>query len=176
MATPQSIPVFKRNIHASLDLLVTQLVLVFLLSGCATEPSLPPTAEIAEQSIYDNKAVYNRPYKVRGKIYYPLASAVGYKERGLASWYGAESGGLTAMGSRFKPSQVTAAHKTLPLPCKVRVTNLDNGRAIDVLVNDRGPFHDNRLIDLSEGAAKKLGMRGITQVEIEYLGNASENL
>lgn len=163
----------QRRMHVSLNLILTQAVVVTLLSACASDPSLPPTPEIAEQSIYDKQPSYNRPYKINGKTYYPLASADGYRERGLASWYGAESGGRTAMGSLFRPNQLSAAHKILPLPCKVRVTNLRNGRAIEVLVNDRGPFHPNRVIDLSQGAAKQLGMRGTTEVEIEYLERAS---
>ncbi len=103
-----------------------------------------------------------------------MESATGYRERGIASWYGAESGNRTAMGTRFIPSQISAAHKTLPLPCRVRVTNLRNGRAIEVLVNDRGPFHPDRLIDLSQGAAQQLGMRGNTEVEVEYLSGEVE--
>ncbi|MDD2759824.1 MAG: septal ring lytic transglycosylase RlpA family protein [Methylomonas sp.] len=143
--------------------------------GCASEPALPPAPERAELPIYKEKAAYNKPYRVKGKTYYPMESASGYKERGIASWYGAETGTRTAMGSRFIPSEMSAAHKTLPLPCKVRVTNLRNGRTIDVVVNDRGPFHGDRLIDLSQGAAKQLGMRGNTEVQVEYLQGETEN-
>ncbi len=100
-----------------------------------------------------------------------MTSAAGYSERGIASWYGSESGNKTAMGTRFRPQGLSAAHKTLPLPCKVRVTNLHNGRSIDVVVNDRGPFKKNRLIDLSHGAAKKLGIQGMAKVKVEYLSN-----
>lgn len=157
----------------ALYILRTRLALLVLgivvFSGCATEAPIPVDSEIANKPIYNNKAAYNRPYKVKGKTYYPLVSGVGYRKRGMASWYGAESGKQTAMGDRFNPSQFTAAHKTLPLPCKVRVTNLSNGRSIDVLVNDRGPFHGNRLIDLSHAAAKQLGLKGLIEVEIEYL-------
>lgn len=152
----------------SLSRLLLLAFWIGLVSGCASEAPVPPTLERADQN-YDAKQAYNRPYKVRGKTYHPLASAAGYRERGTASWYGAESGGKTAMGSRFKPDLLTAAHKTLPLPCKVKVTNLSNGRAIEVLVNDRGPFHSDRLIDLSRGAAKKLGVKGLAEVEIEYV-------
>lgn len=73
------------------------------------------------------------------------------------------------MGTRFRPHGLSAAHRTLPLPTKVRVTNLRNGRYVDVIVNDRGPFKEDILIDLSKGAAKKIGLRGNTEVEVEYL-------
>jgi rare lipoprotein A len=104
------------------------------------------------------------PYVVNGKRYEPMsmASANSYREKGVASWYGNETysrkgGQMTANGEAFHPEKLTAAHKLLPLPTFVRVTNLENGRAIIVRVNDRGPFHEDRLIDLSAGAAKKLG-------------------
>lgn len=146
-----------------------------LFGGCASEPALlHPTAtatHVSRQHLSRHKAAYNRPYRVRGKTYYPMASAVGYREQGIASWYGYESGDRTSMGTRFKPQGYTAAHKTLPLPCKVRVTNLHNGRSIIVLVNDRGPFKKNRLIDLSHGAAKKIGLHGLAKVKVEYLGS-----
>jgi rare lipoprotein A len=142
-----------------------------LFSGCASEPPLlNPVATAPQLQSFRHKPAYNRPYKVKGRTYYPMASAVGYKEQGIASWYGYESGNRTSMGTRFKPQGYTAAHKTLPLPCKVRVTNLDNGRSIIVLVNDRGPFKKNRLIDLSHGAAKKIGLNGLAKVKIEYIG------
>ncbi|MCF7971606.1 MAG: septal ring lytic transglycosylase RlpA family protein [Methylococcaceae bacterium] len=154
----------------ALNRLAAQLIFIALISGCASDAPKPLSSERANQG-YKAKPAYNRPYKVKGKTYYPLASATGYRKRGIASWYGAESGGKTAMGSRFKPAQLTAAHKTLPLPCKIKVTNLNNGRSIEVLVNDRGPFHGGRLIDLSQGAAKKLGIKGLTEVEVEYVEN-----
>ncbi|MDV6343261.1 septal ring lytic transglycosylase RlpA family protein [Nitrosomonas sp. Is37] len=104
-----------------------------------------------------------------------MSSAAGYREKGIASWYGKESGNRTAMGTRFNPQGLTAAHKTLPLPTKVRVTNLSNGRTVDVVVNDRGPFKRNRLIDLSHGAAKKIGLHGLGQVRVEYLESLASN-
>ncbi|MCB1977647.1 MAG: septal ring lytic transglycosylase RlpA family protein, partial [Nitrosomonas sp.] len=83
----------------------------------------------------------------------------------------------TAMGTRFNPQGITAAHKTLPLPTKVKVTNLRNGRSVVVTVNDRGPFTKNRLIDLSHGAAKKIGLdkQGVTKVRIEYIEAMASN-
>jgi rare lipoprotein A len=148
-----------------------------LFSGCATQQSIqPPVDHLAKPKVhhsenYRHKAAYNRPYRVRGKTYYPMASAKGYKEVGTASWYGSESGKRTATGARFRPQNLTAAHKTLPLPCKVRVTNLRNGRSVDVLVNDRGPFKKGRLIDLSKGAARRLGIRGLAKVKVEYISS-----
>jgi len=144
-------------------------LLAALLSGCASEPPLPLPAN---QQVYrHSKPSYNQPYTVHGKTYYPMDSAAGYSEQGIASWYGSESGHRTAMGTRFRPQGFSAAHKTLPLPCKVRVTNLHNGRSVDVVVNDRGPFKKNRLIDLSRGAAKELGLKGMGEVRVEYLSN-----
>ena len=155
------------------------MLLSGLFSGCASEPPLLPPATTAPHTsrhhVSRHKAAYNRPYKVKGKTYYPMASAEGYSEQGIASWYGYESGNRTAMGTRFKPQGYTAAHKTLPLPSKVRVTNLHNGRSITVVVNDRGPFKKNRLIDLSHAAAKKIGLHGLAKVKIEYLGSLAEN-
>ncbi|MCO6428489.1 MAG: septal ring lytic transglycosylase RlpA family protein [Nitrosomonas communis] len=147
------------------------LLIPILFSGCSA-PVKTPTPSVSRSH---QNAPYNRPYKVRGKTYYPMPSAVGYSEKGIASWYGAESGNRTAMGTRFYPQGLTAAHKTLPLPTKVRVTNLRNGRAVDVIVNDRGPFKKNRLIDLSHGAAKRIGLRGLTEVKVEYLKSMASN-
>jgi len=178
MALQSSTSVFHRNIlcFSALNLLVTLGVMIFLLSGCASEQVLPTSPESAGRSpVNQKKAAYNKPYKVKGKTYYPMESAAGYRERGVASWYGSESGSRTAMGRRFKPNEITAAHKTLPLPCKVRVTNLRNGKTIDVLVNDRGPFKNQRLIDLSRGAAMELGIKGLSEVEVEYLGGEIGN-
>ena len=98
-------------------------------------------------------------YVVFGKRYYVLSSSVGYWERGVASWYGPGFHKvLTSTGERYDMYGMTAAHKTLPLPAYVRVTNLQNGRSVVVRVNDRGPFVGNRIIDLSYSAAAKLGM------------------
>lgn len=150
-------------------LLLLSLVSV-LLVGCAGEPTLLSDDEQTVVPVVDAKSRYNKSYRVRGKTYVPMQSAVGYKATGTASWYGAESGNRTASGARFHPHGLTAAHKTLPIPCKVRVTNLRNGRHVDVTINDRGPFEGNRLIDLSKGAAEHIGMRGLAEVTVEYLG------
>jgi rare lipoprotein A len=154
------------------------MLLTGLFSGCASEPPLLHAVVTAPHASRHpasrHNAAYNRPYKVRGKTYYPITSAAGYSEQGIASWYGYESGNRTSMGTHFNPQGYTAAHKTLPLPSKVRVTNLHNGRSIIVLVNDRGPFKKNRLIDLSHGAAKKIGLHGLAKVKIEYLSQIAE--
>jgi rare lipoprotein A len=123
---------------------------------------------------YRQKRNSKRLYRVKGKAHHPgrIVSS-GHKETGIASWYGAESGSTTAMGTRFHPEGISAAHKTLPLPSKVRVTNLQNGRSIVVVVNDRGPYKNGRIIDLSHGAAKKIGMDGLAKVKVEYLGRAN---
>ncbi|MEI8572416.1 septal ring lytic transglycosylase RlpA family protein [Methylomonas sp. LW13] len=146
-------------------------VFLGLLAGCASEPPRSPGP--VQLPTYQNNAAYNKPYTVKGITYYPLASGNGYRETGLASWYGAESGNRTADGSRFNPQGFSAAHKTLPIPSRVRVTNLRNGRYVDVLINDRGPFSPNRLIDLSQGAAKQIGISGLTEVEVSYLAAPS---
>ena len=97
-------------------------------------------------------------YEVFGQVYEIMLENVGYLEIGVASWYGKKfHGRLTAMGETYDMFGLTAAHKALPLPTIVKVTNLDNGQSIIVRVNDRGPFHDDRLIDLSWSAAKALG-------------------
>lgn len=120
--------------------------------------------------------VKNSPYVVKGKRYVPMSveEALQYSEVGVASWYGRETqrqkgGTMTANGEAFDPKKPTAAHKYLPLPMHVRVKNLDNGRSMIVRVNDRGPFVDGRIIDLSAGAAKQLGFyrKGLAKVQIE---------
>ena len=118
------------------------------------------------------------PYVVNGRRYEPmsLAEAGRYRESGLASWYGAETlrrkgGHMTANGEAFDPDELSAAHKYLPLPTYVRVTNLENGRGIIVRVNDRGPFVDGRIIDLSAAAARRLGFHaaGTARVRVETI-------
>jgi len=111
-------------------------------------------------------------YTVLGKRYTVLPSAEGYLERGVASWYGPTfHGKSTSNGEQYNQYAMTAAHKTLPLPAYARVTNLRNGKSIVVRVNDRGPFHSNRIIDLSYTAAAKLDMlrEGTTLVEVKAL-------
>ena len=133
---------------------------------------LPP-----KKAIQSGK-VKNAPYVVMGQRYVPMSvnESLRYREIGTASWYGQETrnqpgGHMTANGEAFDPAQLTAAHKHLPLPTYVRVTNLQNGKSIIVRVNDRGPFVAGRIIDLSAGAAKRLGFygQGITRVEVQTI-------
>jgi rare lipoprotein A len=115
-----------------------------------------------------------KPYTVGGRVYVPEENTH-YRAEGLASWYGDDfHGRLTANGEVFDMASLTAAHPTLPLPCYARVTNLSNGRSLIVRVNDRGPYHGNRLIDVSNRAAELLEFkgRGVAQVRVEYVGRA----
>ena len=132
----------------------------------STIPEPVPVAE--EPSRYGNRS----PYSVLGQSYRVLPSSRGYVERGISSWYGNKFHGY--MTSSFEPYDMykfSAAHKSLPLPSWARVTNLENGRSVVVRVNDRGPFHDNRLIDLSYAAAVKIGVwpKGTGLVEVRAI-------
>lgn len=112
-------------------------------------------------------------YEVFGKRYFVLASATGFVERGVASWYGPGfHKERTATGDPYDMYAMTAAHKTLPLPCYARITNLKNGRSVIVRINDRGPFKDQRIVDLSFTAASKLDMikDGTALVELQVVG------
>ena len=114
----------------------------------------------------------NRPYEAMGRKYVPLARVGIYKQRGTASWYGRRfHGSPTSSGEKYDMYKMSAAHPILPIPSYARVTNLANGRSVVVRVNDRGPFHSGRAIDLSYAAAYKLGYiaQGSAQVEIEQV-------
>ncbi|HBA35922.1 MAG TPA: septal ring lytic transglycosylase RlpA family lipoprotein [Gammaproteobacteria bacterium] len=120
------------------------------------------------------RSAYGNPksYVVFGKRYYVMDSSENYVERGIASWYGAKfHGRWTSSGEPFNMYEITAAHKSLPLPTYVEITNLNNGKKIVAKVNDRGPFHGKRLIDLSYAAAAKLGIfaKGTGYVEVRAL-------
>jgi rare lipoprotein A len=115
-----------------------------------------------------------KPYVVAGRTYVPQEDP-NYRAEGLASWYGEDfHGRLTANGEIFDMHSVSAAHPTLPIPSYVRVTNLRNGRSIVARVNDRGPYHENRVVDVSLHTAKLLGFhqRGLARVRVEYVGKA----
>jgi len=134
-------------------------------------PPLPedPVPRTEPRSRYGNPA----SYVVFGRRYHTLKSGAGYRERGVASWYGKKfHGRRTSSGEVYDMHAMTAAHKTLPLPIYVEVTNLRNGRRAVLRVNDRGPFHDNRLIDLSYAAARKLDIvgAGTGLVEVRTVG------
>jgi rare lipoprotein A len=144
--------------------LIIVVVLCSLLLGCTMAP-------INNQSSHNPKLGPNQ-YEVFGQVYEIMEKNEGYLEIGVASWYGKKfHGRLTAMGETYDMFGQTAAHKSLPLPTIVKVTNLDNGQSIVVRVNDRGPFHDDRLIDLSWGAAKALGFenQGTAPVVVEAI-------
>ncbi len=119
--------------------------------------------------------VKTAPYTVKGQRYVPMSveQAQTYRQEGTASWYGYESGRMTANGEVFNPEGLTAAHRTLPIPIFAQVTNLENGRSVIVRVNDRGPFAatGERIIDLSAGAAKRLGYygKGLAKVRVEAI-------
>lgn len=122
------------------------------------------------------RAGNKNPYKVFGKTYHLLPSSEGYRASGMASWYGTKFHGRnTANGEVYDIRAMTAAHKTLPIPCYVKVTNTLNNKSVVVRVNDRGPFHGDRLIDLSYAAAVKLGYadRGTAPVKIEVVSPSS---
>jgi len=120
------------------------------------------------------RSKYGNPasYVVNGQRYYVIKTAKGFRQRGIASWYGSKfHGHRTSSGEPYNMYAMTAAHKTLPLPSYVRVNNLENGKSVVVRVNDRGPFHDDRIIDLSYAAAKKLGItaNGTGKVQIVHI-------
>src|ERR1700686_4587928 len=115
-----------------------------------------------------------KPYTVAGRVYVPEED-VNYREEGMASWYGDDfHGRLTANGEIFDMASLSAAHPTLPMPCYARVTNLANGKSLVVRVNDRGPYHGNRVMDVSSRAAELLEFKGygIARVRVEYVGRA----
>nr|WP_320190211.1 septal ring lytic transglycosylase RlpA family protein [uncultured Desulfobacter sp.] len=125
---------------------------------------------------YHSTKATQRPYRIAGKHYYPIASANGYVEKGRASWYGRKfHGRKTSNGETYNMYAMTAAHKTLPMNTWVRVENLDNGRDITVRINDRGPFVAGRIIDLSYTGAKRLGLvgPGTARVKVTALGKAT---
>src|ERR1044072_540008 len=160
------------------------LVLLFL-AGCSSQPyrtpPLPPLPPPGDISVIPDQVPKAEPrsakgnppfYTVLGKRYFVMDKAEGYLERGVASWYGPGfHAAATSNGERYDMYAMTAAHKTLPLPAYVQVTNLRNGRSVVVRVNDRGPFKDGRIIDLSYTAASKLDMLkdGTTFVEVRAL-------
>ncbi len=164
--------------------------LTLLAAGCAASPRRPspPAPQVVRPApiaadiagvpdaiprTEPRSALGNPPfYSVDGHRYVVLPSADSYVERGVASWYGTDFHGLrTATGEAYDMFAMTAAHKTLPLPCYARVTNLANGRSVVVRINDRGPFVSNRIIDLSYTAASRLDMirNGTAFVQVEAL-------
>jgi rare lipoprotein A len=141
--------------------------------GVAASPRVTPDGESVLRRRGRNHV--GKPYVIAGRVYTPHHNP-NYRADGFASWYGdAFHGRLTANGEVFDMRSVTAAHPTLPLPSYVRVTNLTNGKSLIVRVNDRGPFHSDRVIDLSSRAADLLAFKsqGVARVRVEYVGPAS---
>ena len=140
---------------------VIALILPLLVFGCTDISSKIPQWVFDVPNVVPKIEPYshygNDPYTVYGRTYLPLRTAEGYSKKGIASWYGKKfHGKRTSSGETYDMYQMSAAHKTLPLPSYVRVTNLKNNKKIVVRVNDRGPFVDDRIIDLSYVAARKL--------------------
>lgn len=163
------------------DFRLTALVLALPLmaglgaAGCgpAAKTLPPPRIEALEDAIGPGEAPAAEPalsgasYVVRGKRYHLLASAAGYEAEGIGSWYGGRfHGRKTASGEIFDQNQLTAAHKTLPFGSLVEVRNAANGQTVRVRINDRGPFHDDYVIDLSKAAALKIGLLGSGPVRV----------
>ena len=163
------------------------LFFLILFSGCSTKGN---KVYIKNNALYQDNNNYTseidkksykhptmRPYVIRGIRYHPKMVKVGDRFRGIASWYGPDfHGKLTSNGEVYNMHKMTAAHKTLPMNTIVKVKNLDNGKSIIVRINDRGPFVATRIIDLSNLAAKKIGMiaKGTAHVELEVLGFKSK--
>ena len=159
------------------------MALILMTAGCTT-PARRPVAPVVTQedhsvTVPPNAGVYKigQPYQIDGIWYYP-SEQPDYDETGIASWYGPTFyGKRTANGEMYDGNTLTAAHRTLPLPVNVRVTNLENGKSIIVRVNDRGPYARGRIIDLSKRAAELLDVvqTGTARVRVTYMGRADLN-
>jgi rare lipoprotein A len=149
------------------------LTLVFLLSACGGHRA--PVVRVIDTPEARELPGWQRPYEVNGIRYSPLRDHQGYRERGIASWYGSEFHGLkTSNGEIYDMYGVSAAHKPLPMGTLVQVTHLGTGKQIEVRINDRGPFATGRIIDLSYGAARRLGTveAGLAEVEVVAVGGS----
>lgn len=166
---------------ASLARRLLTLMLVFSLcaglAGCSLGGGSRTASTGAPTGVSVKKGARGtKPYTIRGKTYYPLLSSHGFREEGIASWYGKDfHGKLTSNGERYNMHGMTAAHKLLPFGTRVKVTNRENGRSIVVRINDRGPFVANRVIDLTRTGAEKIGMiaKGTAPVILETQGTVS---
>lgn len=176
------------SINTRLSLAVC-LVLLLLLNGCGPQviksspakrrvsaPAKQRTTSPARKAPSGKRVPpTQRPYKINGKTYYPIPSAQGYRQIGIASWYGHPfHGRKTSNGETYNMYAWTAAHKTLPMNTHLLVENLDNGRKVTIRINDRGPFVRGRIIDLSYNVARKLGVvkKGTARVRLTALGEA----
>ncbi len=149
------------------------LLLIFLIGGCSQIELASHFGKKITGSHVKSQGKYKvgSPYTIKGKRYYPAVD-YRYNKTGIASWYGPNfHGKLTANGEIFDQNELTAAHKTLPLPSIVRVTNLENGRSLIVRVNDRGPYAHGRIIDMSKRSAELLGFKnkGVAKVRVQVL-------
>ena len=163
---------------------ITITSVVLFITGCSTkgvnsykqDKNLQHYTPIKDTKTYAHPTM--KPYEIMGIKYYPISTTVGAVYEGKASWYGPDfHGKLTSNGEVYDMMEMTAAHKTLPMNTILRVTNKDNGMSTVVRVNDRGPFVDTRIIDLSKAAAKKIDMikNGTASISIEVLGFAPKN-
>jgi len=164
------------------SLIMGALAVAVMVSACA-DTRAPATTTTSARDTPSAPHIVGRykigkPYQVKGKWYHPEENFE-YAEEGMASWYGRQfHGRRTANGEIYDMNDMTAAHRTLPLPTMVRVTNLSNGREVKLRVNDRGPFAKSRIIDVSRRAAQVLGFKnkGVTQVRVEVLADESRAL
>lgn len=153
----------------------TIFVILLLLTGCAGPRVSPSSPRGVAPSSNNVVPPTQKPYRIMGKTYYPIPSAQGFQEKGLASWYGGDfHGRKTSNGETYNMYGDTAAHKTLPMGTYLLVTNLENGKETTIRVNDRGPFHKGRIIDMTKSGAEKLGFiaQGTAKVRITALGEA----
>ena len=151
------------------------LALTFLVS-CAGKSSVPSSSHHRLSTTAKKKKGTQRPYKIKGRTYYPLPSSEGFVQTGIASWYGRPfHGRKTSNGETYNMYKRSAAHKTLPMGTYVVVTNLENGKETTLRINDRGPFVRGRIIDLSYQAAKDLGVvkKGTARVRVAALGESA---
>lgn len=166
--------------------LVLTIFIVLLVSACATKSRYSMEYDVGPEGTFDASGVPDAipvweplsrqgnksPYRVRGVEYHLADVSQGFSETGIASWYGLKfHGELTSNGEIYNMYAMSAAHKHLPIPSYVRVTNLDNNRSVVVRINDRGPFHQGRVIDLSYAAATKLGYakKGTARVRVDII-------
>jgi rare lipoprotein A len=150
------------------------VLLCGITAGCATP--LPPSQPPVQTAIPPSRPDLPKPYKVLGQWYQPLPDARGFRQTGIASWYGRDfHGKKTSNGEIYDMYAESAAHKTLPLGTIVLVRNLENGQELPLRINDRGPFVAGRIIDLSYAAAQKLGVAqpGTARVEVVAIGTSA---
>lgn len=167
---------------------IVTIIIGLLLSACSSEEQQPqqqtpqptyngPVVEIggAEPRYEPYNVGTSQDYSANGKNYKIIKDPQNFSQIGLASWYGQEShGNTTALGENFDPNGLTAAHPTLPIPSYVRVTNTANGRMLVVRVNDRGPYTQERIIDLSQAAAERLNLTNSTKVKVDFINVAPD--